>query len=333
MTATHSFLTDLSPERRPGAVENLGAWRQQGILDRAMPGISIGGTPWQEVVNSTHIGTPVEMRPLFDQHGNPIGTHRATFREGSNHPLGVVSASYGVVQDREAFEGFGMLAAQGVVSPERLLIENGGARVTVSGIVGFSKIQRPRVEVGDVLAHMIQVSNGHTGMDAFTFEAFTLRLVCLNGMTSHTRSQSIRIKHTSNAASRVSVAQDAVVRLIAAEKAEADHLAEMAQQEMSASAFVEFSSMLLEGARGPADTDRKKERREKEIIDLLEFFEHGAGNHGLSHYDAYNAVTEWLTPRREAYREASEFARAYRAASTDGTAAKTRARAMRLLSR
>ena len=332
----HSFLMDLDENGRAEATKKLQTWREKRITAIAMPGEQVGGERWHDALAMTGADRLVEKRPLYDNFGHFVPSHMATYHEGGEQSLGVVGAGWGLVQNADAFEGFQSLVESNAVTLEAIDQKDGGAVTTLTGLMGFSKINHEAtiaMQGADVIAHFVRVSNGFTGLDAISFEAYTLRILCLNGMTSTTHTHNIRIKHTKNAAARVSQSHGAIAQLIDAGRQEAETFQELAGQPMDATQFVEFTSELIEDTRGAADTVRKQTRRENEIVELLEYFQHGQGNHGASRFDAYNAITEWLTPRQDQYQDAAKFARDFRNNAGEGTSARTRARAMNLLTR
>ena len=87
---------------------------------------------------------------------------------------------------------------------------------------------------------------------------------------------------------------------------------------------------VLTEERGEADTDRKRNSRNKAIAELADYFQFGDGNFGKSKSDAVNAFTQWLTPRQEQYADSAKFARKFAAYET-GSAARTRERVLNKL--
>ena len=76
-----------------------------------------------------------------------------------------------------------------------------------------------------------------------------------------------------------------------------------------------------------------KARRDRKVEELLGYFNEPArGTFGQTESDAYNAITNWLTPRREQYEESARFGRAL-TAQGEGHGARVRDRALRLLER
>jgi hypothetical protein len=323
----------MTPEEKADAMNKLTEWRKKEIIAHSMPGERVGGERWHDFMAASGASRLVETRPLFDHHGNRLPNHVGTFHVGGSDNLGVVGSNWGLVQNEDAFSGVKTLHDSNAISVEAVEQRKGGAVTTLTGLLGFSQVNADSADNVDNLGHFVRASNGFTGADSYSFEAYTLRLVCLNGMTSMTKTQSIKIKHTSRAEYRIKQSQRAIVRLIEAEKAEAEQFAELSLVSMNADQFVEFSCELFDDVRGKADTDRKRTRREKDITELLEFFEHGRGNHGENRYDGYNAITEWLTPRQERYEDAVKFARDFANNASEGQAARVRNRAFRMLTR
>ena len=264
----------------------------------------------------------------------PVPGKVAMVRTDTGHALGVAGENYGVVQNLEAFAAASVLAEDRVFDIRSVQVVNGGSRVRISGLIGASTID----QLGrgpDVLAHFGVFEAAHDGIHSVTGSLETIRLVCLNGMTARTKATSFKVRHTSRSQDRVRLAQESLLSIEQAARAEVDIFAELAQQRMSLKEFRSFAEKLLDDVRGEIDEEAsasKKTRRESAINELDEFFRHGDGNQGVSRYDAYNAITEWVTARKDAAKDAIEFAKRFESA-TCGYNARIKTRALAMLKR
>jgi phage/plasmid-like protein (TIGR03299 family) len=337
MTVEHTFLKNLdSNEARADAIAKLPEWRKKGIIKRAVPGVGVGGLTWSEAMTRAGADFEVYEAPLFAHSKSGMVSeapkHKGIVRYDNNDVVGVVGSTFGTVQHHEALAGLQGVCERGNASLEALSVEDGGARISATALLGFTSITQLGDDGsnGDALAHFMRAKNAHDGSGCMELVLSTLRMVCLNGMTTMARAHSIKLRHSSKVINRVTAANIAVDRLIVAAMEEAETFQRMAQDRITLKTFIEFAGELLTDVRGEADTKRKKDRRVKDVSELTAYFRTGKGNHGLSAYDAYNSITDWLAVRRDTYADSAKFATAFRNNET-GTAARTRTRALALL--
>jgi phage/plasmid-like protein (TIGR03299 family) len=337
MTIDHTFLSHLPTDQaRRDAIATLPEWRTKRFVERAFPGTNVGGLPWDEALKHAGADFDVFEAKLYaaPRYGPQTRApkHKAIVRHDNNEVVGVVGSTFGTVQHHNALDGLRAECGRGNATLETVSVEDGGARVAATALLGFSLIDQIGSDKGDALAHFLRAKNAHDGTGCYELSLATLRLVCINGLTSLDSKFNIKLRHSSKVVDRVSAANAAVRSLVEAAKQESVQLERLAQDRITLTNFIEFASELLTGVRGAANTDKKQDRREKDVIALRELFTDGAGNHGVSKYDAYNAVTDWIAVRRDQYKDAAKFANAYRNNET-GTAARTRTVALALLNR
>ena len=331
------FLSELSSaDAKRNAIAKLPEWRKKNIVQRAFPGASVGGMDWADALSHAGADFDVYEAPLFAHSKSGVQAeapkHKGIVRYDNDNVVGVVGTKFGTVQHHDAFDGLRSICEGGNATLEALSVEEGGARVSATALLGFSSISQLGNSKGDALAHFLRAKNAHDGSGSYEFSLSTLRLVCLNGMTGIEHIANTKLRHTSKVHDRIRQANDAIFSVVRAAKEEVERFERLAQDRITLESFIEFGQELLNSTRGEANTDKKLVRRENDVNDLVDLFAEGAGNHGASKFDAYNAVTEWLSVRRNQYETSAKFANAFRNAET-GTAAKTRTRALRLLQR
>jgi len=332
MSISHSFLNEFEGSKKAAAIAALPEWRKKGIIERSLPGTPVGDVSFDVGVALAGADFAVFDSPIQTDHRQVITTHKAIVRQDNGLPVGVVGKDFGTVQHADAFWGLKQVCERGDASLECVEVVDGGARVTATALLGFSSIVQPGREAPDSLAHFLRAQNAHDGSASASFGLYTLRLTCLNGQTSNQFLEGARIRHNINAAQRVFDARHIVSSIVESAKEEAEQFQRLANSAIALKDFVKFASELLVDIRGDADTDRKKARRLKDVQELSEYFCEGQGNLGETKYDAFNAVTEWLTPRRAQYEDAKKFASKFRS-NESGTSAKVRQRALQLLTR
>lgn len=320
--------------------------RRAQLLTRALPGdalpagtsveqalplggadFTVGKRPLQAVVGKAADGSQIRV----DVPGKVV-----LVREDSNKPLGVTSDSYGVIQNTEAFAGAAALAkTDGEFQPAAVQVLGGGEKVRLSCLIGESTLQRADGRP-DVLGHFAQFETSHNGTGSALGKLFTLRLICFNGMTTAETVASYSVRHTANAVDRLAEAQAVLLGIREAAVRETELFQRLAYRRMSREEYVRFAARLLDEERGELteeSTARSRSIRESDLADLLSFFEGGQGNTGETAWDGFNGVSEWIDHRRAKLAETREqFAKRFESANS-GSGARTKARALRLLTR
>lgn len=266
----------------------------------------------------------------------PMANRIGLYRKDKMLELGSAGPNYGIIPTAEAFAAADILVSNGEMALDKIQVIDNGARIRLQGLVGTSHIEQLGNGI-DVLAHYATFEACHDGVNSTSAALWTIRLRCFNGMTAKSKANSFSIRHTSKAIDRNREAQAALINIREAAIEEAGIFADLAQRRMSLESFVLFADELLGKVRKPVtdkSTDRLKAKRTREIEELVEFFKHGAGNVGESAYDGFNAITEWVTVRKDAFKDAARFAKKYEStASATGSANKVKATALKILTR
>ncbi len=263
--------------------------------------------------------------------------HKGIHRTDSGAALGVVGINYPPVQYSEAFDVLDHLIMQGHAAPLGVHVSGGGATCRIFSRIGGCEIDR-LTETGstrkDELGHFLNMKAGHTGFDAIEFELNTVCLTCLNGQTFKRRDAYFSIRHSGSAREKLMQANEAIKKIHVAAQTEANTFAGMAQTPMTSWNYRQFAEGLLNLSRGEINGDStqlKRTRRDNDLSTLMALFVSGRGNHGASTYDAYNSITQWLTPDRESFSDPLQFEKKWESASSGKTANDMKANAMRVL--
>lgn len=336
-----AFLAQYSPEDLAQKIASYDPshWRN---ADQSLPGVQIQDrfSKLPEALAAAGADFTVAKCPIMGvvsvDHAIEVPRKAAIYRTDNHAALGVAGENYGLVQNVQAFESAGVLAERGEFDIRSIQVIDGGARVRLFGSIGASAIQIPGYSA-DVLLHYATFEAAHDGIHASLGALETVRVTCLNGNTARSRTNSFRVRHTSRAADRMKEAQATLLTLTKAAEAEVEEFQWMAERPMSLAEYRTFARKLLDEVLGDIENDLevgsvKKSNRLTDLRELEELFLHGQGNHGVSRYDGYNSVTEWVSARREATRGSLEFAKRYESATT-GYNAKYKSVARRMLTR
>ena len=261
----------------------------------------------------------------------------ACLRSDTSEPLGrrVVGAGYQIVQTAQAFAPAEVLIREGSFSP--CSVQLSGAKIRLNGFIGADAVHSLGADSPDIIAHFASFSTAHDGTAQIEASLSSLRLACFNGMTSREHVHSVKIRHTRNVDERIAEAAAAIFKLRESAVTEVLTFQRLAREPMSGPEFVGFARELLDATRGRLDaesSERKREKRQREIDELIALFGSGQGNHGVSAWDGYNSVTEWLD-HKLARGGVSDVQRRLKAfeSNDSGHGNKVKARALRMLTR
>lgn len=136
-----------------------------------------------------------------------VDSHRATMRTDHNEVLGIVTKSYGVVQNAHAFDFIDLLTT-GKIGGEIPTIESAGVLGKGERIFICAKFPEPirlNGNPNDIVNNYIIFTTSHNGMGAVTAMVSPIRVVCqntLNAALAH-NSGKITFKHTAHVMNRL----------------------------------------------------------------------------------------------------------------------------------
>ena len=169
------------------------AWHGLGTIIQDCPtleeAIKLGRLDWQ-----------LEKQPLYLANGNVIPNKAANVRCDTGQCIGVVSDSYKIVQNSEAFEFFNFL-------DNEACFETGG--VLRDGQVVWLSAKLPAhfsiAGSDDLIEQYLFLMTSHDGSQPLQAMMTPVRVVCNNTLNIALKSNSnrIAIRHTSNASERV----------------------------------------------------------------------------------------------------------------------------------
>lgn len=211
-------------------------------------------------------------------------------RSDSNAPLGIVGSEYKPTDPRT------------FLHTQFEFAEFIGGNVCRAGFIGersrafaFVKVAEFDVtKVGDPCAAYIYSTDGWDGGTPQQSRLYIERLICSNGQKSKKILANLWNAHTKNSEENyVKKWKVFLNELNSAVTAIRSDYKTLADTRMSAEEFEAFSLKLM-----PGESTLSTNRRDT----LAGLFNHGIGNHGATRWDAYNAVTEFVTHHRS-YRE------------------------------
>lgn len=212
-----------------------------------------------------------------------IPNKKVLYRGDNGTALGVVSKSYGLIQNSEAFSFFDIVAKTQGAKITSVTEYNEGARIVLtaeSKNVGFEARR------GDEVGLQYRLSNSFDGSGNAMISFYALRLVCTNGLTraDENVANRVSIRHTKHILTRMEEA----LAIIAMGQKWIDQFKIIAQTLTQKIVDKQMVENFLNGLFGETTRSNKK----KELVTGL--FENGKGNDQGTAWDLYNGVTEYV---------------------------------------
>lgn len=248
----------------------------------------------------TLAGSDLNWEPKADKVGGmdtgiEMPRKKLLYRSDNRKPLGIVGEDYSPSDPKEFVKSqfeFSKII-KGTVSRVGFIADRARAFAFVK-LNEEIKLPRELRKAGDPCRVYIYSTDGWDGGTPRRSRLFVERLKCLNGMTSREIKADLWVSHTSGMVevyskrwkkflgevrTTIEVVRNQFIQLAKARMTEAD--------------ATEFLKKLLPGESKRTETVRTQ---------LLGLFKTGVGNEGSSRWDAYSAVTEYVTHHRT-YRE------------------------------
>jgi len=234
----------------------------------------------------------------------------ATVRDSDRSILGVVGPTYRPVQNREAFKWFQPWLESGRVALETAGSLRNGRHVWVLARVlnGGSEAE---VRPNDPVKQYILLSNGHDGSLALRNGFTGIRVVCANTMASaHSdkASKLLKIRHTAHAAEAMEKVREIMDLAQGEFAANIEQYRAMAKVGVTKDSLREYVRRVFNPKLVAAvETDKNVDEKDVEASEttcerlmgrIIPLFEGGRGNGGGTAWDAYNAVSEYLSYER-----------------------------------
>lgn len=251
-----------------------------------------------------------KTQPYIERKGILVPANYATVRTDTDDVLGIVGASYHVVQNVEVFKFFDNAIEDGAA-----LIDTVGALGKGEVIFAVAKIpEEVEITDGDPIEHYLVLTNSHDGSRAIQAFFTAIRVVCQNTLMAAMRGAKnvVSLKHTSGVEANLAMAH----RLLDTSKNYWSHVREayawMARRQMKTADANKFLATMFpakvtekvtgKGKRQKVETveevvTRTQGRRET-VLNLFEGFQKGADKLGRTRWAMYNAFTQYIDHER-----------------------------------
>lgn len=228
------------------------------------------------------------------------------FRSDSKEALGLVSASYNIVQPKEMLEFFRDIVSENGFKLNTAGTLFGGKRFWALASIG----EEANVIGNDLMKGYLLITSSCDGTMATTVKPTTVRVVCNNtlGMALSTEKTAsvIKVSHRtdfnhSKVKDQLGIVHGAFGSFMHATKRLAEHeISKMRAREMTARLLVESGTVTK------ADPETSNG-----FNSIMALFEGGKGNAGKTAWDWVNGVTEWVDHGQRAKSESHRIANAW----------------------
>lgn len=280
----------MSHEFESGFFANEPAWHRLGTVLENPPTI-------QQAIIESGLDWTVLKEPIYRMvEGQPqeIKTHKHLVRDTDQSVLGVVSNRYTPLQNHQAFGFFDFLLHEGSVTLEAAGSLKKGRKVWVLARINESGLD---IQHGDEVRPYLLLHNSHDGSGAVWIQFTPIRVVCQNTLSwaassrheDEAAKKAIRIRHTASIQEQLAIAKQTLEFSKQQFSQTIAGYRRMAMKPVTGSLLRDYVAQVLE-TDSPTQTTAWKS--------IVENFAAGRGNQGLSLWDAYNGVTEWIDHQR-----------------------------------
>ncbi len=279
-----------------------------------------------EALISAGLNWNVSARPIYDNNGREIESHRALTRDDTGKIFTIVSSRYVPFQASDLFDVCEQFLETSAAKYARARSYKDGARISARVSIPDADFM---VVPNDHCKAFLDISTSHDGSSAIWIRPLVYRMICKNGLHvwESDAARSISCRHVKGAREKLVInAREVLQREIQYFAAFNEKMRALVSKEMKYEALDAFLDELLQ-----IDAVKGANAREENLkYSLARLAYNGTGQDipGVkgTAYAAFNAVTEYVTHGRGAD-ETREYAEIY------GTGADLRERAFALLTK
>ena len=276
---------------------------------RARDGVFNENADLADVMSSCGLDFEIELVPVHQPEGNEVESKKIIRRTDTHDVFGVVGNKYNVVQPQSMLKPFdNMVRTYGARYESAGVISN-GKKCWVSATLPDSFKLKNRKE--DEIQQRIMVLIANDGMNRNAYMSVANRVFCNNQMKMISRAANqsrYGVKHNHMWEDQLIDAELGFSNALALCKEFESNANILDSMKMTPNQMRGFVHQLLpfdttpELKKDKVKLERKKAKLESKREEIVKLFSEGAGNQGVSRWDAINAVTEFLDHRRVNYK-------------------------------
>ncbi len=265
---------------------------------------------WHKAYVAAGLDWTVEQRPIkaATESGFPgldVTSHVANVRTSDSQVLGVVGASYQVLQNESVFSWFTPFLEAGTARFEAAGSLKGGSRIWA-----LAKIEKADAEVrpGDEVRGYVLLSHAHDGSLAIRVGFTPVRVVCSNTLAAAhagAASKLIKIRHRGDVEANLRTVRETMDLVRQGFFASVDQYRRLAAKEISQKDVQRYVELVLDVQPSKQkDGSQGLSTKAQNIVDRIVARAYAQGPETveaaapLPLWDAYNGVTEWLSWER-----------------------------------
>lgn len=269
----------------------------------------IGEVPWhglgrkldnpfisaKEAMMAAGLDWSVSKRQVFFPDGDKmvlVPDKRALVRDSDSHPLSIMSDGYKPLQNAEAFSFFDSFIGEGKIGYETAGSLQGGRKIWI-----LARLQREALEIteGDAIIPHLLLANSHDGSLNITVGFCPTRVVCMNTLRialSESGSKLIRIWHRTNAIKTLNEVKEVINLANQSFEASAEQYRRLASRPINKEDLNKYINQIF-----PITGEDKGQDFSRNGAKVFDLFQHSrfTAKPGETYWDAYNAVTEFLS--------------------------------------
>jgi phage/plasmid-like protein (TIGR03299 family) len=230
-----------------------------------------------------------EKSPIFLEDGRVIPGHSVVVAK--DHPVGIVSDSYEVIQNHRIFE----MIDKSLKGVDYEIVTAGSLGGLSKVFVSVSLKDHASFEVnGDKFRSFLDFATSHDGSMRYCAFDSNIRIVCANTYRAALNSKGAfrsSVSHKKGAEDNLVEVERNLETIFAGREAFATAMRTLAEKPMTLSQ----AESVLAGWVAPDDAEILSTRSTNKVADMLERFEKGDGNKGETRYDLFNGITEHYT--------------------------------------
>ncbi len=256
---------------------------------------------WRETMKRAGLDWTVRHEPLVLKADGRAVSHVAAVRSTDNRILGCVGPGTGILQNEDAFKWFEPWLESGECTFEAAGALAGGSRIWALAKIAHADAL---VTPDDAVVRYVLLSHAHDNSLAVRAGFTDVRVVCQNTLTAAHDSKAsklIRIKHTTNVVTNLSLVRETMDLAREGFFATMEQFKALASKEISKRDVERYVQVLLTGKPFPVEPDKLKEiatRTKNRVDTIVNLAFTGAGNDGSTMWDAFNGVTEYTSWQR-----------------------------------
>jgi len=277
------------------------------------------GLAWRVDPGPLQRPDPGHSREGYYNPGN-IPNFRGVFRGDNGTCLGTVGRGWHAIQNHQLCD---IAVSLSRIMPIR--IDGGGIlgegeKVWVMADLGTRQIGNRVLRSGepDAVNQYVLFVTAHNGKGAAKVIPVPNQMSCANALAGIIQSKGKfgwSIAHTLNADKRLAAAKRGLFEATRWFNGLFDELEKLETQPFTHRQMAAYADKFIEELRGTVEsakeiTERAKDAREDDKIDLVRLFDEGASNIGRTKVDALNAVTEFISHHRRRAKKGGDETRA-----------------------